>query len=112
MGPPRPCSLPSAQARHARTAGDAAQAEWARHRRACKAGVRAARRAASIRQYGTLKGGRWRVGAHTPRARVHAARRRETSATRTPLIARVENSLTGLPLYATLVRREKAASVS
>jgi len=101
MGPPRPCSLPSAQVRHARTAGDAAQAGWARHRRACKASVRAERCAASIRPYGTLKGGRLRVGAHTPRARVHAARMRETSATRTPLISRVENSLTGLTLCAT-----------
>src|SRR5215831_11942364 len=101
MGPPRPCSLPSTQVRHARTADDAAQAKWTQHRRACKAGVRAARRAASIRQYDTLKNGRWRVDAHTPRARMHAARMRETSATRTPLIARVENSLTGLTLYAT-----------
>ena len=92
MGHPRPCSLTAAQVRDTRTAGDAAQAGWARHRRACKAGFRAARRAASIRQCGTLKGGRLGVGAHTPRARVHAARMRETSATRTPLIARVENS--------------------
>jgi len=98
-------SLPRTQGRHARTVGDTATACWrgtgqwprwpedceaagegrARHRRACKACVRAERRASCSLESSTLQSGVLIVGADVRRALGHAATMRPTAATGTPL---------------------------
>jgi hypothetical protein len=102
-----------------RTVGDSAKAGWrgtcrwprwpegceaagesrARHRRVCKACVRADRRASCPLQRGTLQSGVLVVSADARRAIVHATTMRQTSATGKPLIARAEICITGLLSY-------------